>query len=897
MSAPTVLVLRFEEIDARMLPLVGGKAANLGETARAGLPVPPGFCVTTDAYARVAGDAGLGAVLAALAATPPADPALADHAEAARERLLAAAVPDDVAQAVADGYAKLGDGEPVPVAVRSSATAEDLPFASFAGQQDTYLGVVGPEAVLDAVRRCWASLWTDRAVSYRASNGIDHRTVRLAVVIQRMVDARAAGVMFTANPVTGRRRQIVIDASRGLGEAVVSGTVNPDHFVVDPGTGEVVERRLGDKRLLVRAAPGGGTERIALPDGSATACVSDGELAALARLGVRVEDHYGAPQDTEWAIDADGVLWLTQSRPVTTLYPLPEGAPPPGQGLRVYFSVNVAQGVFRPITPAGVQAFRLAGSAGATAFGVPPARFTAGPAVMVVAGDRLFLDVTPAVRSGIGRKIMPSVLGIMESRSAAVFRHLFDDPRLSVTHRSVRPVLRKVGPAMIRHRTPLRAVATVLRPATARERLTRMERQARAVTSLPAQTPAPERLAAVEEAVRRVIGGSLLGAVAPVLLPYALLHHLARRLLGDQASADELQTMLRGLPYNKTTEMDLELWRVATEVGRDTTARRLFQETPPEELADRYHAGRLPPAVQHALAGFLRSYGHRGVAEIDLGVPRWAEEPAHILGAVANYLRLDDPDLAPDAKFERGRLEGEAMAAELARRAGTRGRVRGRLTGFCLGRIREIGGLRETPKFNFVLLFAGVREQLRHVGAELEARGCLDAAGDIFFVDLDEAREGLSGRDLRPVVRDRRASYEREMSRRHVPRVLLSDGTEPEAATPAGTATDGTLSGTPASPGLVSAPARVVLDPAGARLEPGEILVTPSTDPGWTPLFLTAGGLVMEMGGAMSHGAVVAREYGIPAVVGVPYATRRIDTGQRIAVDGTSGTVTLDDTL
>ncbi len=887
------LVLPLEEIDASMLPLVGGKAANLGELLRVGFPVPPGYCVTTQVYGLVADAAGLQPILDTLAVTPPGDSELTEHAAVVRERLLAAPVPTAVAWAVAAGYAELGSGE--PVAVRSSATAEDLPFASFAGQQETYLGVIGPDALLDAVRRCWASLWTDRAVSYRASNGIDHRTVRLAVVVQRMVQARVAGVMFTANPLTGRRRQAVIDASPGLGEAVVSGAVNPDHFVVDPATGDVLERRLGDKRLLIRSTTLGGTERVELPGGRQDACVDDRRLAELAALGTRVEDHYGAAQDTEWAIDGDGVAWLTQARPITTLYPLPEGAPAPEDGLRVYFSVNVAQGVFRPLTPAGIAAFRMVGSSVATEFGLPPASAVTGPPFMVSSGHRLFFDATTAVRSRLGQWLLPRVLGVMEARSAPVFRRLFEDPRLGVTHRSVRPVLRKVVPTLLRHRTLLRAAATVLRPATARQRLARVEQRIRAATSVPAGSTAAQRLTAAENALTAVMGPVPPGAFAPVLLPWVALQLLARKLLVDHATEQELQTVVRGLPHNKTTEMDLELWRITTEIGRDDATRQLFLQTPPQQLATNYHAGTLPPAAQRAIAGFLGSYGHRGIAEIDVGVARWAEDPAHILGAIANYLRLDDPELAPDVKFERGRREGEAMAAELARRVRSCSLVRGKLVEFCLRRVREIGGLRESPKFTIVLLFARVRELLREVGTELTAQQRLAAAGDIFFVDTVEAREGLDGRDLRGLVADRRASYERELRRRHVPRVLLSDGTEPEAALLAATAADGALTGTPASPGVVSAPARVVLDPAGARLEPGEILVAPSTDPGWTPLFLTAGGLVMEMGGAMSHGAVVAREYGIPAVVGVAHATGRIRSGQQVTVDGSAGVVTAAD--
>jgi rifampicin phosphotransferase len=280
------------------------------------------------------------------------------------------------------------------------------------------------------------------------------------------------------------------------------------------------------------------------------------------------------------------------------------------------------------------------------------------------------------------------------------------------------------------------------------------------------------------------------------------------------------------------------------------------------------------------------------VAEIDLGLPRWSEDPSYILGVLANYLRLDNPELAPDLQFRRAVREAEEMVADLSRRARRKDRLRGALVGFLLKRARALAGLREVPKFYAVLVLTRARELLLSVGEEMARSGSLESAEDIFFLTLPETWPARAGQDLRPVVSERRAVYDRELKRRHVPRILLSDGTEPTAGeTPEATA-DGALRGTPASPGAVTAEARVILDPSDARLEPGEILVAPSTDPGWTPLFLTAGGLVMEMGGAMSHGAVVAREYGIPAVVGVPDATERIATGQRITVDGSNGLVT-----
>jgi len=340
--------------------------------------------------------------------------------------------------------------------------------------------------------------------------------------------------------------------------------------------------------------------------------------------------------------------------------------------------------------------------------------------------------------------------------------------------------------------------------------------------------------------------------------------------------------------------MDLSLWVLAQLIHTDPVVADKVRNTPPEQLAQAYREEQLPLLLQQGLAEFLRTYGHRRVAEIDLGLARWSEDPTHILGVLANYLQLKNPELAPDVQFERGAQAAQAMVMELIQRARRKGWFYGKLVRFDLKRIRELTGLREVPKYFFILLFARCRELLWPVGEELAQAGRLEKAEDIFFVTLPEARAALTGEYLHALVRERRASYDHELSRRHVPRVLLSDGTEPTAAMHTTEMGDGTLRGTPASAGVVTGRARVIMNPVGARLEPGEILVAPSTDPGWTPLFLTAGGLVMEMGGSMSHGSVVAREYGIPAVVGVHGATTHIVTGQRITVNGSNGVIVVE---
>ncbi|GER91368.1 phosphoenolpyruvate synthase [Dictyobacter vulcani] len=890
-------ILPFSALDHASLPLVGGKGANLGELTRAGFAVPPGFCVTTMAYTLVARAAGLDTILAELAHTPDSDSVrLAELATAARTLLLAADVPAAITEAIREAYHTLGDGAPIPVAVRSSATAEDLPSASFAGQQDTYLNIVGIEAVPDAVRRCWASLWTDRAVSYRQSLVLDQSTVQLSVVVQCQIASSVAGVLFTANPLTGKRQQAVIDANPGLGEAVVSGQVNPDHFVVNTLLGEIVERHLGDKRFAIQPSPDGGTEHIEGVGNSETPCLTDEQICKLAKLGAQIEAHYALPQDIEWALDASEQIWITQTRPITTLYPLPANAPGTDDDLRVYFSLSVAQGVYGPFTPMGIQAFRLFSATAATfILGQPPQDPLAGLPVLVDMGQRLFIDVTPIIRNTLGRKLIILVLKGMETRGSVILQNLITDQRLTPSRYSRGHALLRFLQIVIQTKIPLLAARAIWRPAAARQRIARLEAQLRQQSTSFHAATSEEYLTAVEKLLL-TDGIRVIRTVFPVAFAGIGAQVLASRLLKRLATPDEVQVLLRGLPYNPTTTMDMALWKLAQQLQKDPLLTSKVRDTPPAQLAAEYHQGILPPVFQQALEEFLQNYGHRGVAEIDLGLPHWSEDPTHILGALANYLQLTNAELAPDVQFKRGQQEAEAMRLELIRRARRKGWLRGKLVSFYLKRIRELSGVREMPKYLLVLLMTQGRKLLWPVGKELAKAGRLTQAKDIFFVTIPEARAGLSGKDLRPLVQERRASYTYEQKRKHVPRFLLSDGTEPTMATPTARTSDDTLQGTPASSGHVTAKARVILDPIGAHLEPGEILVAPSTDPGWTPLFLTASGLIMEMGGAMSHGSVVAREYGIPAVVGVAGATERITTGQHVTINGSTGIITINET-
>ena len=887
------LVVPLDTLDRAKLPLTGGKAANLGELIHAGFVVPAGFCVTTAAYARVSARAGLDTYLSRLEeAHVRSDSARQlELATSMRTALRETPLPPEVIEAVTSAYHALSAGIPVPVAVRSSATAEDLPDASFAGQQETLLNVIGIEALLSAIQRCFASLWTDRATQYRSSLGIAARLVRLAVVVQRMVEAEVAGVLFTANPLTGKRREAVIDANPGLGEAVVSGVTNPDHFVVQTTTGEIVERRLGDKQVIMRAATGGGTEVVKQSEPQAVASLSDEQVRRLAEQGAQVEAHFGVPQDIEWALDPSGQVFLLQARPITTLFPLPQTAPAKDEELRVFLAFGVQQGTYRPFTPMGLSALRLLASGGLSLMGLPVRDPLVGPRFVREAAGRPFFEVTAALRSSFGRRFLLSAMREAEVHAASSFESLVTDPRLSLRPTPRRAFGRAFVLLLARTRLPWYLVQAFLAPHTATRRVQRFLAQLRKPPRSDVCADAAAHLAAAERLLLSCL--RLAFRISPVMLAGMQSFALARLLLRDRASESECQLVLGGSPANPTIQMNLALWRLFQQIRADEPGLRLLTTTPAASLAQDYQQGRLPTSLQEGMAHFLEEYGHQSVCELDLGVARWSEDPTYVFELLTGYLQMRESAQAPDLQLQRTQAAASAMIEQLSQRARHQSWLRGWLVRLLLIRAHALSGSREMTRFVVGLRLAQARTLLWPVGEALRQAGRLAEAADLFSLTFPEVHAALAGADQRAKVGERRAIFDQELRRRHVPLVLLSDGTEPTSARTfdqEGAA----LRGTPASPGRVTALARVILDPKEARLAPGEILVAPSTDPGWTPLFLKAAGLVMAAGGAMAHGAIVAREYGIPAVVAVADATTRIATGSRLTVDGTTGTVIIE---
>ncbi len=882
------------------LDVAGGKGMNLAKLLRHDLPVPPGFVVPVSVYRAFVQENGLEEVICAAVTGLQADnPASLEAASASiRAQFAQKKLPPALVAALEVMWRQLGAP---PVAVRSSATAEDLPGLSFAGQQDTFLNVVGHDALIEKVRACWSSLWTARAIGYRVRNGISHQQAGMAVVVQAMVNARASGVMFTANPVTGLRGEVVIEATLGLGEALVSGQVTPDRYILSSDN-QFSEKTLGAKATISRPLAQGG---IVLEQNTAAAAIQalpDDAILHLADMGRRIEALYGFPQDIEWAYTDAGELFILQSRPITSLYPLP--AQSPVRPLSVFVGLHVVQGVMEPISPLGQDVLtRLLLGLGRIVGWKPD---YSQQNVVVAAGERLWINVGNILRNPRVRERYPSLFSYIDPVGAQQMLALLDEPGLTPTHgskmslRTLWHVLRFLIPAL--GRTLLAACC----PEWAQKRITRYYEQQLARIQARAQAEGElwqllaRRLKLLDES-ESFFSHIVLPRGLPVFIAgLGSFFGVLRRFSQEVGQPQLYLEMSRGLPHNVTTEMDLALWQTAQLLQSDRTLQQYFSQATPQELAQAFLAGTLPAVAQRALDAFMQRYGARGLGEIDIVRPRWYEQPQHVMQTLQSYLAITQPDQAPDVVFARGAQAARQAVVKLAQavRHQKHGWFKSRLVFWAARRYRALGGVRESPKFLMVRMVAILRRALLDSAQDLVRAQLLAQPEDIFFMTNGELLAAVQAKTvsaaMRQAIARRRARRDVEMRRSRVPRLLFSDGRAFYDGMAAASEDDANmLRGAPVSPGVVEGRARVIFDPHATQLQRGEILICPGTDPAWTPLFLTAGGLVMEVGGMMTHGAVVAREYGIPAVVGVSRATQRLKTGQLLRVDGNSGVVEL----
>jgi pyruvate,water dikinase len=873
--------LSFSEGDATRLPDVGGKGANLGELTRAGFPVPPGFCVTTAAYRDFARESGEpDALLDALDRVTHEDlDTIGALGGRIREHLGSLTIPGAIRSAVVARWRELGTEH--AYAVRSSATAEDLPSASFAGQQDTFLNVRGEERLIEAVRRCWASLFTDRAIAYRAKHGFRHRAVLLAVVVQRMVVPEASGIMFTADPITGRRKTVCIDASFGLGEALVAGLVTADLYRVRAGA--ITTKQVSRKTLAIRPLPEGGTMTETLPlEEQARQALRDDRILELAKLGLRIEQHFGREQDIEWCL-ADGRFFIVQARPITSLYPAPRSA---DGRLHLYFSFGHVQMMTEAMKPLGISVLR-------TFLPVGHRSPSDESELMQEAGSRLFIDLNPALRYRRLRHLMPRLLPLADEKIArAVAEFLRRKEYCAALRREKQLELASVLKA-----APF--LLSVLGTLLFRGLAHGLDEIERAMAKRIAEWRRSVDEASGPESVKRIrtilrglfpdlVGMGVLHNVLSGVLAFRLIGSLSRRWLGDAA---ELAGLGRSPPGNVTTEMGLALGDLAdvvrTHPGAIERLRRASDATLDNDLLE--IAG--GEAVHRAFATFLERYGMRGTGEIDISRPRWREAPTQLIPAIEGHLRGGAPG-QHRREFRLGEEEAERAAARLLGRlrATPGGAVKASVMRRLIAVYRSRIGLREHPKYYIVQVLDFAKQAIFKEAAGLVGAGLLRSPDEIFWFSLEELERILRIQQLdRAVLDARRDQFEPDVGL-HPPRVITSEG-EVVTATAGAAVPEGALAGSAASAGVVEGRARVVQKLECSRLEKGEILVAPYTDPAWTPLFPLASGLVTEVGGLMTHGAVVAREYGIPAVVGVDRATEAIPDGSVVRVNGSEGYV------
>jgi pyruvate,water dikinase len=856
-------LLGLEEVDKTQVALVGGKGAHLGELSRIeGVRVPAGFCVTTDAFLRIMADApSIDDRLDRLSRLNPDDREVIRTLTAGiRQTLEGIVIPEDLAAAITRSVARIG--EQAAYAVRSSATAEDLPTASFAGQQDTYLNVVGLAAILEHVSRCWASLFSERAVTYRMHNEIDHRLVHMAVVVQQMVFPQAAGILFTADPVTSNRKLVFVEATFGLGEALVTGLVNADIYKVLGG--EVVAKSIATKQLAIHASPRGGTQELAIePERQDQPALTDAQVVRLAQLGRRIEAHFGCPQDIEWCL-VDDDFHIVQSRSVTTLFPIPvtdDG------GNHVFVSVGHGQMMTDAMKPLGISMWQL----------------TALPR-MYEAGGRLFVDVTQRLASPASRASLLEVMGrgdplIRDALETVLERDDFipsipDEGQVSAPTGSA-PAPLETDPAI---------VAGLI--ARTQASIAALQRDI-GTKSGPALIDFI--LADIQELKRILFDPQSHQVFMSAMEATWWLNEQLQAWLGEKNAAD---TLTQSVPNNVTSEMGLALLDVADVIRPHAEVVAFLQHVEDEGFLDELAKLAGGREARDAIRAFLDMYGMRCVGEIDITRPRWSERPTTLVPVILGNIKNFEPG-AGEQRFEQGRQEAWTKEQELLERlrALPDGGQKAEEAKRMIDRVRTFIGYREYPKYGMVSRYFVYKQALLQEAGRLVQAHVLREKEDIFYLRFQELHDVVRTNQVNDQLISQRKDAFRSYQALTPPRVLTSDGEVIAGAYRSDDVPAGALVGLPVSAGIIEGRARVIHDMAEADLEPGDILVTAYTDPSWSPLFVAITGLVTEVGGVMTHGAVIAREYGLPAVVGVEHATRLIRDGQRIRVHGTDGYV------
>jgi len=893
------------------IALVGGKGANLGELARAGQAVPTAFIVTTKAYkVFIAHNRLQQLIVDSLLNADYGDVVdLATRASRIRDAFLAGEIPAEVVSEIDRSYGQLGAGTSVAVSVRSSATAEDLPGTSFAGQQDTYLHILGAHSVVEHVRRCWASLWTDRAIAYRERQGFRHIEVSLAVVIQEMFPSDISGVMFTVNPVTSNPKQIFINSSWGLGEAVVSGRVNPDQYIVDKGSLVLIERKLQDKKVMTAPSRDGlGTEEVPVPDDMRLEdSLGETRLRELAAIGQKIESHYGYPQDIEWGY-ANGRFAILQAREVTAAdidfaegleaFQTPEARNDLLNERWTWsrgWSDEVQTGPSTPwwytyqnsnMTHMRNQMLEFTDTEEFLGFdksefkNIPIFRWYGARAYvnLAVEKERIRRFIPPFARDDAALWLFPA-----EEREA-IRNMAFNWPRFLTTLWNIH--LRRPQVSLLEsHQVAFENLAGWK---THEEKVWR---------EVDLETASARQLIDLQVNLRIDTGFA-----ANVCLPFSIYIYVlpaALKLLCrdwlDDAEGAIYSTLLTGLA-SKTSEENMAVWQLAQTLRKSSVLRDIVMlDQPLDVILARLRSAPEGAEFDALMTQFIKDYGHRGGAERDPVHPRYRHQPHNVLVPVRSMMSLDESASPAVKEHKNSELMREARdAASRTLRQGPLGFLRAPFFSWFLQLVQQWMYYRDFERFYNDKTMSRPRDWLIALGRRFVKRGLLSDAEDIFFLGKEEimlADEGaLSAQDIGHRVRSRRRVYSR-YGHREPPKYIRGWHMFDDARLDDGV---GGLQGLPASRGVVTGRARVCRRLAEiGKVQKGDILVTVATDPGWTTVFSFIGGVVVETGGVVAHAVMISREYGLPCVANLENACDRIPDGAIITLDGTTGRVVI----
>lgn len=877
----TKYILYFNEIDKKDLPLVGGKGANLGEMTKAGFPVPYGFCVTTESYKEFINCNNLSEFI-----IDEIKDANLENIEVVgekiRKKINASEIPENIVKEIINIINHIGIDD--YYAIRSSATAEDLAFASFAGQQDTYLNINGEENIINSIRSCFASLFTDRAILYRLQNKIEHEKVHMSVVIQKMVFPDISGIMFTADPVSGHRGIVSIDASYGLGEALVSGLVSPDIYKVNKKKHEIEDKNIANKKLAIMPLKGGGTEKVEIKGEKATTQVlKDSYILGIAELGAKIENHYACPQDIEWCLEKDK-LYIVQSRAITSLFPLPK-VYKKDKNNHVYISINHLQVMTDSMTPLGLDMFRNILPIGRKKKGEE--RYSLLPS----AGGRIYADATKLlyikkVRKNI-TKVLSNADGIMaKSLDELLLREDFNT-RFKENKPNIKPWLKFITPVLFKAAKNmlfgnLENTVDFMNNYLETRKKTTEEAVFNAKQGV-------ERLDVIleEGSIYRDMK-IIFPKIAPGILSFKALEHLEKKLLGSNKYTN---TISKGLSGNASTEMGLLIGDLADEIRKSKALYNEFKNEDYKSLITRINNLKDNNEFKERFNSFINEYGVRASGEIDIGKDRWIENPEALVKSILSIIETSKEGLHRKEYKETIEKATEAANNMIKEVEEKHGKLKAKVVKRLIYVLRNSLPAREHHKLMMVSILMIFKKAFLEDGKLLVEKGSLVNEKDIFYLSFWELYNAVAeNKDFKGIVEKRKEEYE-HYSKLTPPRVMTSDGEEIKISYKVEDLPKGAIPGIPVSSGVIEGIAKVITDPNKGTLNKGEILIAPFTDPGWTPFFINASGLVMEVGGLLTHGTVVAREYGIPAVVGIDGATKKIKTGQRIRVDGDSGYV------